>query len=250
MPVGPVPSSVRPGTVWVPRPPAATAYDELAAWVRSKAAPGSTFVRPGGWQFATLDSAKSRRAAVLVLVGPRDGVASGADPGSVERDDLDILFVMRSSTLSNHPGQVAFPGGAIDPQDPDESAAALREAQEETGLDPAGVEIVGTLPEVGLPVSNFVVTPVVAWWAEQSPVHAVDRAESEAVFRSPVGLLLDPAHRRTAVVRRDGFVSRTPAFLTPDAVIWGFTALLLDTMFDGLGWTRPWDPSREIPAPL
>jgi 8-oxo-dGTP pyrophosphatase MutT (NUDIX family) len=131
-----------------------------------------------------------------------------------------------------------------------DGAAALREAREETGVDPDGIEILGLLPEVGLPVSNFMVTPVLGWWAEQSPIHAVDTAESELVFRAPVSTLLDPVHRRTAVVRRDGFVSRTPAFLVPEAVIWGFTAMLLDAMFDGLGWTRAWDRSREIPAPL
>ncbi|WP_307084653.1 NUDIX hydrolase [Arthrobacter agilis] len=234
----------------MPRPPVGTAYDELTAWVTEKVASGSALVQPGGWQFARLDPAKSRRAAVLILFGVREGAPSAPETAGFDRDDLDILFVMRSASLSNHPGQVAFPGGAIDPEDADEGAAALREAQEETGLDPAGIDIVGALPEVGLPVSNFLVTPVVGWWAEQSPVHAVSAAESEAVFRSPVSLLLDPAHRRTAVVRRNGFVSRTPAFITPDAVIWGFTALLLDAVFDGLGWTRPWDRSLEIPAPL
>lgn len=234
----------------MPSPPVGTVYDHLAAWVSAKAASGSALVRPGGWQFAALDPARSRRAAVLVLFGVRDGMDPAPAANGPGRDDLDILFLMRAASLSNHPGQVAFPGGAIDPGDADEGAAALREAHEETGLDPAGVEIVGMLPEVGLPVSNFLVTPVVAWWTEQSPVHAVDAAESEAVFRCPVALLLDPAHRRTAVVRRNGFVSRTPAFITPDAVIWGFTALLLDAMFDGLGWTVPWDRSQEIPAPL
>ncbi|OUM42103.1 coenzyme A pyrophosphatase [Arthrobacter agilis] len=218
--------------------------------------PDATLVRASGWQFARLDPARARRAAVLILVGPRDGGPSARDsghPGPDEvpsRDDLDILFVMRASSLSNHPGQVAFPGGAIDPGDTDEGAAALREAREETGVDSDGIEILGLLPEVGLPISNFMVTPVLGWWAEQSPIHAVDTAESELVFRAPVSTLLDPVHRRTAVVRRDGFVSRTPAFLVPEAVIWGFTAMLLDAMFDGLGWTRPWDRSREIPAPL
>ncbi|PPB49125.1 coenzyme A pyrophosphatase [Arthrobacter pityocampae] len=226
-----------------------TARDELVRWVESLQVTTTSLVRADGWQFATLDPAKSRRAAVLILFGTRGDPPPGT-PSRPAPDDVDLLFVMRASSLAHHPGQVAFPGGTIDAEDTDEGAAALREAREETGVDSDGIEILGTLPEVGLPVSNFLVTPVLAWWTEQSPVHAVDTAESELVFRCPVSTLLDPSRRRTAVVRRNGFVSRTPAFLTPDAVIWGFTAMLLDAIFDGLGWTRPWDRSQEIPAPL
>lgn len=244
------------------RCPDVSAYEQLTSWCRTLEHPGAAFVPPGGWQFAVLDPARSRRAAVLVLFGEASAVDplgekrpevndSGA-PGGVDlhHQHLDLLFVMRASTLSNHPGQVAFPGGSIDDTDADEASAALREAEEETGLDAAGVDVLGCLPEVGLPVSNFMVTPVLAWWREQTAVRAVDAAESQVVFRCPVSTLLAADNRRTAVLRRDGFVSRTPAFITPHAVIWGFTAMLLDVMFDGLGWTQPWDRSQEIPAPL
>ena len=235
------------------------AYDELTEWSRAMNRPGAELVRPDGWQFATLDHARSRRAAVLVLFGecegPRTALGQGGGKSSevgraVHHEDLDLLFVMRATTLSNHPGQVAFPGGTIDATDADEVRAALREAEEETGVDPDGIDVIGRLPEVGLPVSNFMVTPVLGWWRRQSEVRAVDTGESQSVFRCPVSTLLSADNRRTAVVRRDGFVSRTPAFITPDAVIWGFTAMLLDAMFDGLGWTQPWDRRREIPAPL
>jgi 8-oxo-dGTP pyrophosphatase MutT (NUDIX family) len=233
-----------------------TAREQVAAWVRTMSASGAGLLPPNGWQFASLDPSRSRRAAVLILLGEQDGTASAPTPqgfcprGNADHQGLDLLFVMRAASLSNHPGQVAFPGGAIDPEDADEAAAALREAHEETGLEPSGVEILGLLPEVGLPISNFMVTPVLAWWSRQSPVRAVDTAESEQVFRCSVASLLAGPNRRTAVVRRAGTVSRTPAFITPDAIIWGFTAMLLDAMFEGLGWTEPWDASLEIPAPL
>ncbi|MFC3300351.1 NUDIX hydrolase [Arthrobacter agilis] len=235
-----------------------TLRDHVAAWVRATAASGTGLLRRDGWQLAALDPLTSRRAAVLILFGDAPSGAGagrgGADPSRSGPADalhgLDLLFVMRSAGLSNHPGQVAFPGGATDAGDVDEGAAALREAQEETGLDPSGVEILGLLPEVGLPISNFMVTPVLGWWARQSPVRVMDRGESEHVFRCSVDALLDAANRRTAVLHREGFVSRTPAFLTPHVVIWGFTAMLLDAVFEGLGWTLPWDESMEIPAPL
>jgi 8-oxo-dGTP pyrophosphatase MutT (NUDIX family) len=235
------------------------AHVELAEWVRTMTHPDAVLLPADGWQFAALDRARSRRAAVLVLFGEsevsrrvpgHDGEQPVEGPGAVRHEDLDLLFVMRAATLANHPGQVAFPGGSIDATDADEVRAALREAEEETGLDPDGIDVIGCLPEVGLPVSNFMVTPVLGWWRRQSAVRVVDTAESQTVFRCSVSTLLSADNRRTAVLRRDGFVSRTPAFITPDAVIWGFTAMLLDAMFDGLGWTRPWDRGREIPAPL
>jgi 8-oxo-dGTP pyrophosphatase MutT (NUDIX family) len=232
---------------------------ELTEWARSMKHPDAALLPAAGWQFAALDRARSRRAAVLVLFGESESSRSASAhgggrpverPGAVGHEDLDLLFVTRAATLANHPGQVAFPGGSIDATDADEAGAALREAEEETGLDPDGIDVIGCLPEVGLPVSNFMVTPVLGWWRRQSEVRVVDTAESQTVFRCGVRALLSADNRRTAVFRRDGFVSRTPAFITPDAVIWGFTAMLLDAMFDGLGWTQPWDRTREIPAPL
>ena len=76
--------------------------------------------------------------------------------------------------MRSHPGQVSFPGGSIDATDASPTAAALREAQEEVGLDPAGVEVLATLPELWLPPSNFAVTPVLGWWREPTPVAVVD----------------------------------------------------------------------------
>src|SRR3954447_8629073 len=86
------------------------------------------------------DAPDARSAAVLVLFGVLDSAVSERDARTpaVPRD-LDVLLLSRATTLRSHPGQVAFPGGRIDPSDESVVAAALREAQEETGLDPAGV---------------------------------------------------------------------------------------------------------------
>ena len=202
-------------------------------------------------------AANSRSAAVLMLFGVLDGLPSDhvAHSRAVSRD-LDVLLLERASTLRSNPGQVAFPGGRIDPEDDGSVAAALREAQEETGVDPAGIEVLGALEIVPLAFTRHVVTPVLAWWRHPSPVRVVDVAESSAVFRAPVADLLDPANRGVTVIRRDGQEWRGPGFLVPRAdeggehLVWGFTAMLLDGLFDRLGWTEPWDAARELPLVL
>ncbi len=104
----------------------------------------------------------------------------------------DLLLTERAHDMRSHPGQVSFPGGSIDDTDASPEAAALREAEEETGLDPAGVEVFATLPELWLPPSNFAVTAVLGWWQEPSRVDVVDPAEVNAVLRVPIEELLDP----------------------------------------------------------
>jgi 8-oxo-dGTP pyrophosphatase MutT (NUDIX family) len=196
-------------------------------------------------------TAAARPSAVLVLFGVLDARPAVHQSAAVPAD-LDILLVGRSAGLAHHPGQVAFPGGRIDPGDDGPVSAALREAREETGLDPAGVEVLGILGELPLPVSNHAVVPVLAWWAKQSPVAVVDRAESAAVFRAPVADLLAPAYRRTATVSGRRYAG--PAFLVPhDAghhLVWGFTAHVLDRLFTDLGWAEPWDRTRSVTPPL
>lgn len=195
-----------------------------------------------------LSSPGMRQSAVLVLFGVLDDIPAAHRSTAVPAS-LDVLLTARSPDLDHHPGQVSFPGGGVDPDDDGAVGAALREATEETGLDASGVEVLGTLASVPLPVSSNLVHPVVGWWAEPSPVHAADPTETVDAFRVPVADLLDPANRRTT----RGASWASPAFLVPGAaghVVWGFTAFVLDRIFDELGWTEPWDASREIPPPV
>jgi 8-oxo-dGTP pyrophosphatase MutT (NUDIX family) len=216
-------------------------FDELVAGTRSAPAGElSRFTPPPG---------HLRRSAVLMLfAGPSGRDPSGRD--SSGRDPSagpDVLLTERSATMRSHAGQVAFPGGAIDVTDAGPSAAALREAEEETGLDPRGVEVAGHLPDLYLPVSDFAVTPVLAWWRRPSPVGVVDRGEVARVVRVPVAELLDPANRFRAV-HPSGFTG--PAFRAQGLFVWGFTAGLLDRVFHLSGWERPWDWNRLEDVPL
>ncbi|MDJ0355169.1 CoA pyrophosphatase [Paenarthrobacter sp. PH39-S1] len=193
--------------------------------------------------------ATARKAAVLLLFGALDSVPAASDK-PLAPASLDVLLIERAATLTDHPGQVAFPGGGVDPGDASVDAAALREAVEETGLDPDGVEILGRLPELALSVSNFMVTPVLAWWHSPSPVAVVDYGESAQVFRIPVRDLLDPDNRYTATLTRGPQTFSSPAFLVNGVVVWGFTAGILSRAFEQLGWSVPWDTARVISPPL
>ena len=175
-----------------------------------------------------------RQSAVLILFGP------GAEGGE------DVVLTERSHSMRSHAGQVSFPGGALDPTDTGPVSAALREAQEEVGLDPAGVEVVAELPALYLPPSNFVVTPVLAWWAQPSPISVVDHHEVARVLRAPLSELTDPA-RRFTVTHPSGFVG--PAFDVDGLLVWGFTAGLLSKVIELAGLERSWDTGEHRPLP-
>jgi 8-oxo-dGTP pyrophosphatase MutT (NUDIX family) len=176
-----------------------------------------------------------RPSAVLVLFA--EGAQSPDGPG-----DPDLLLIQRSEGLRLHAGQPAFPGGAID-GDEGPVAAALREAAEEVGLDPAGVDVLGTLPEVFIERTGFRVVPVLAWWRQPCAVAPVDTCEVAAVERVGLSELADPAGR--LMVRMPG--GRTaPAFRVRGMLIWGFTAALVDRLLALAGWERPWDAAMVM----
>ena len=186
---------------------------------------------------------------MLILFGVLDSIPARTPDAAVARD-LDVLLQRRAPTLSSHPGQVSFPGGGHEPADRDDVDTALREAEEETGLDPSGVEILATLPQLPLAASNHQVTPVLGWWTKPSKVAAVDHAETVEVFRAPVAQLLDPATRYTSTITRGGMTYKGPAFDLDGTIVWGFTAMVLDRIFEVCGWTVPWDASVERPVDI
>jgi 8-oxo-dGTP pyrophosphatase MutT (NUDIX family) len=148
----------------------------------------------------------------------------------------DLLLIQRSRASRSHAGQPAFPGGTTDPGDVDAIATALREAQEETGLDPTGVDVLAQLPGVPVPVSGFVVTPVLGWWREPSPVHPADVDEVESVARVPVADLINP-ELRVKVRHPSGYVG--PGFDVAGMLVWGFTGVLLDRLLELAGLVEP-----------
>jgi 8-oxo-dGTP pyrophosphatase MutT (NUDIX family) len=143
-----------------------------------------------------------------------------------------VLLTRRTAHLRRHSGQVSFPGGRIDPTDASPEAAALREAQEEIGLDPAQVEVLGRLPD-HVTSSGFIITPVLGILAQGFTTMA-SADEVDAIFTLPLAVLLDPAapvrHRAEfAGAFRDYWVWPHPEFY-----IWGATARILLHLADRL----------------
>ncbi len=189
-------------------------------------------------RFMPPEDSDVRRGAVLILFADLDGDGNG-----------ELLLTERAHHMRSHPAQIAFPGGSIDVGETP-LQAALREAEEETGLDPAGVDVFAELPELWLPPSNFAVTPVLAWWEEESPVGVVDPDEVHAVYRVPITELVGPDHR-IRVEHPSGWVG--PGYLIGDdndRVLWGFTAGIIARLFDFVGWAEEVDdaPLRSLPA--
>ncbi|MFT4199795.1 NUDIX hydrolase [Gordonia sp. (in: high G+C Gram-positive bacteria)] len=194
-----------------------------------------------------IKSARNRRAAAVLILFAGGFDADPASPGGLP-DDAEVLLLERATTLRQHSGQVAFPGGAHDEGEPYPVHTALREAQEETGLDPDGVRVLANLPSFSTLPSPFEVVPVLGYWETPSPVRAVDAGETARVARIRMRELLDPANRFQ--VRRDflgGRVYQGPAFMVDGLLVWGFTGGLLAAISVASGWELPWDTDDVRP---
>jgi 8-oxo-dGTP pyrophosphatase MutT (NUDIX family) len=155
----------------------------------------------------------------------------------VMRDDgLWVLLTQRTAHLRDHAGQISFPGGRAEPEDIDAVATALRETEEEVGLDRRHIEVIGVLPSYTT-VTSYVVTPVVAL-VDPGFTLTVDPGEVAAAFEVPLGFLMTPAHHRRHSIELGGvqrqFLSmpwqgRDAA--NPPHFIWGATAAMLRNLY-------------------
>lgn len=182
--------------------------------------------------------------AALAIPAPRRPSAVLALLSRSTDGHPDLLFTERAATLRRHPGQVSFPGGRIDPGDQGPEDAALREAAEEIGIDPKGVELLGRMPPTQV-ISSFNATIVVGTWAGDQPL-TPEPGEVAQILRYPVDLLASPGVRRSARLPR-GRIG--PAFVVDDIVIWGFTAHLVDRLLQLGGWDDDWDAQALIDVP-
>jgi 8-oxo-dGTP pyrophosphatase MutT (NUDIX family) len=207
--------------------------DDLPIWLQPLAGAADEVSAEQMSRFLPPEDGSGRPSAVLMAFGETT-------------DGPSVLLIERAADMRQHPGQVAFPGGAIDADDADEAAAALREANEEVGLDPESVQVVCTLPAIFIPVTGFIVTPVLAWWRSPHAVSPVDPAEVARAAVVPIADLADPANR-FRVTHPSGWLG--PGFAVAGLFVWGFTAGLLDRLLALGGWEQPWDTDRHEPLP-
>lgn len=186
-----------------------------------------------------------RQAAVLIPI--------------VERDEPTLLFTRRASHLKQHGGQVAFPGGKRDPEDPDLLTTALREAQEEIALTPGKVRLLGRLGDL-ISLHGIRVTPFVGVIPPDLPLRP-EPGELDVIFEVPLTLFLEDRLSHTDVISLDGRPLYVPSYQAGGHTIWGLSAMMLVELL-AVGFDRPvsldappagsrlnYRPERRSPVP-
>jgi 8-oxo-dGTP pyrophosphatase MutT (NUDIX family) len=147
------------------------------------------------------------------------------------RDPLTAVFTERRADLSRHAGEISFPGGRQDHPEEDLRETALREAHEEIGLDPSGVDLVGALPPVGTFVTGYRVFPFVGL-IEPGQTWRPQASEVEKVLEFTLAELVE-GHEMQRLLRK-GVPIKTPTYTVDDQLVWGATARIVESLLEAL----------------
>ena len=190
------------------------------------------FRSPPNWQPEITD--ENRHVIASDIIAKRQAVgkvtkAAVLIPLLLKEDSLWVLLTQRTNHLRDHAGQISFPGGRMDPEDQSPNDTALRESEEEIGLDRHRVEIIGHLPEY-LTVSGYSVTPVVGLVQAQAE-YVLDEFEVADVFEVPLSFLLDPANHQVRLWQSEQGGRRFYSMPYENRFIWGATAGMLRNLY-------------------
>ena len=187
---------------------------------------------PPEWQPEITDENRHVIAADIIAKRESAGKVTKAAvliPLVLKEGGLSVLLTQRTNHLHDHAGQISFPGGRMDPEDQSPNDTALRESQEEIGLDPKRVEIIGHMPQY-LTVSGYSVTPVVGLVQAQAE-YVLDEFEVADVFEVPLSFLLDPANHQVRLWQSEQGGRRFYSMPYENRFIWGATAGMLRNLY-------------------
>ena len=187
---------------------------------------------PPEWQPEITDENRHVIAADIIAKRESAGKVTKAAvliPLVLKEEGLTVLLTQRTNHLRDHAGQISFPGGRMDPDDQSPNDTALRESQEEIGLDPKRVEIIGHMPQY-LTVSGYSVTPVVGLVQAQAE-YVLDEFEVADVFEVPLSFLLDPANHQVRLWQSEQGGRRFYSMPYKNRFIWGATAGMLRNLY-------------------
>jgi 8-oxo-dGTP pyrophosphatase MutT (NUDIX family) len=165
------------------------------------------------------DFHRVRQSAVLFILHPN------------EKGELSTYFIQRPSTMRSHAGQIGFPGGKFELSDPSFEYTAIRECKEEIGIQPGLVQVIGRLTSLYIPVSHFLIHPVVAT-LKAEPSIELSKDEVADFFQIPIAEFLKPESRSTKQIETVTGSLEVPCFKIDNRIIWGATAMIISEFID------------------
>ena len=187
---------------------------------------------PPAWQIEITDENRHVMAADIIAKRQAAGKVTRAAvliPLLLQPNGLSVLLTQRTTHLRDHGGQISFPGGRMDPEDAGPNETALRESEEEIGLERERVEIIGQLPEY-LTVSGYSVTPIIGLVKPQAE-YVLDEFEVADIFEVPLSFLMDPANHQVRVWQSEQGSRRFYSMPYVGRFIWGATAGMLRNLY-------------------